>query len=192
MAPKKRDLQSDHDLFLHAFEKPTQIYRYLRTRNLISPIFIHRNLTYLKNRSTRTNKSRRTFKVDSLLGIKMNKSRTDNNITWFGDYMTLMFLGFFDKTISDMDVVEVETFLMKISQKKRKDSLKALKKRLGRSVVKINPDDDTTCSNQIPATSVSVENFKQIDGDFIGQSYILQLNVTMLPSYSSVADDGKS
>lgn len=187
MPPKKRDLQSDHDLFLHSFEKPTQIYRYLRTRNLISPIFIHRNLTYLKNRSNRSNKRRSTFKVDSLLGIKMNKTRTDN-VTWLGDYMTLMFLGFFDKTISDFDVVEVETFLMKISQKKRKDSLKALQKRLGRSVVKINPDD-TTCPNKIPATSVSIENFKPIGGS-IGQSYILQLNVTMLPSYLSVADEG--
>lgn len=95
----------------------------------LQPVFLHRNLTYLKNRSNRSNKTRSSFKVDSLLGIKMNKNRNDN-ITWFGDYMTLMFLGFFDSTISDVDVVEVETFLMKISQKKRKDSLKALQERV--------------------------------------------------------------
>lgn len=86
-------------------------------------------MTYLKNRSTRSNKRRCTFKVDSLLGIKLNKTRNDN-ITWLGEYMTLMFLGFFDKTISDLDVVEVETSLMKISQKKRKDSLKSLQQRV--------------------------------------------------------------
>jgi len=29
-------IQADHELFLQAFEKPTQIYRYLRTRHLLS------------------------------------------------------------------------------------------------------------------------------------------------------------
>ena len=42
--------QADHELFLQAFEKPTQIYRYLRTRNLISPIFLNRTLTFMKKR----------------------------------------------------------------------------------------------------------------------------------------------
>ena len=56
-------LQADHELFLQAFEKPTQIYRYLRTRNLISPIFLHRNLSFMRARLSRNNSARASFKV---------------------------------------------------------------------------------------------------------------------------------
>ena len=63
------------------FSEPTQIYRYLRTRNLISPIFLNRyqssihniiqnmyisnfrTLTFMKKRMSRTNEARKTFKV---------------------------------------------------------------------------------------------------------------------------------
>ncbi|KAF3845916.1 hypothetical protein F7725_002994 [Dissostichus mawsoni] len=45
--PSMQHIQADHELFLQAFEKPTQIYRFLRTRNLIAPIFLHRTLTYM-------------------------------------------------------------------------------------------------------------------------------------------------
>ncbi|KAL2738312.1 polycomb protein suz12-B [Vespula maculifrons] len=36
--PRMDQIQADHELFLQAFEKPTQIYRFLRTRNQISII----------------------------------------------------------------------------------------------------------------------------------------------------------
>ncbi|XP_054314625.2 polycomb protein SUZ12-like isoform X2 [Pongo pygmaeus] len=36
--PKMEHVQADHELFLQAFEKPTQIYRFLRTRNLIAAL----------------------------------------------------------------------------------------------------------------------------------------------------------
>ncbi|KAK0163652.1 hypothetical protein PV327_007313, partial [Microctonus hyperodae] len=35
-APRMDQIQADHELFLQAFEKPTQIYRFLRTRNQLS------------------------------------------------------------------------------------------------------------------------------------------------------------
>uniref|UniRef100_A0A673K0H1 Uncharacterized protein n=1 Tax=Sinocyclocheilus rhinocerous TaxID=307959 RepID=A0A673K0H1_9TELE len=53
--PKMEQLQADHELFLQAFEKPTQIYRFLRTRNLITPILLHRTLTFMSHRNSRTN-----------------------------------------------------------------------------------------------------------------------------------------
>ncbi|XP_053563371.1 polycomb protein SUZ12 [Bombina bombina] len=56
--PKMEQLQADHELFLQAFEKPTQIYRFLRTRNLIAPIFLHRTLTYMSHRNSRSNAKR--------------------------------------------------------------------------------------------------------------------------------------
>ena len=140
----------------------------------------------MKDRTMRSNKERSTFKVNSLLGTKLkqrNEATNGANI-WLGDYMTLMFLGFFDKNIAD-DVVEVETYLSKISHKKRKDSFKALQERMGISMVKINPDD-TTCPSKIPAVSVPTENFKP--NGATNKSFIIQLNVTVVPNYPSITN----
>lgn len=94
------------------------------------PIFLYRNLSYMKDRIKRTNKARSTFKVDSLL-LKKNdeKKNGSTNDKILGEYMTLMFLGFFDENLPD-DEVEVETFVSKISHKKRKDSFKTLQERV--------------------------------------------------------------
>lgn len=93
------------------------------------PVFLHRTLTYMKHRMSRNNKKRSDFKIDSMLSEKVNKSCLDKT-TLLGDYMTLMFLGFYDKTLcEDMkcdDIVRVQTILLKISHKKRKDSSAAL------------------------------------------------------------------
>lgn len=67
----------------------------------------------MRDRLCRTNKARSKFKLDSILGTKIQKFRND--------YMTLMFVGIFDKTLSKEDVVEVETYLSKKYQK-RKDT----------------------------------------------------------------------
>uniref|UniRef100_A0A673Z2X9 SUZ12 polycomb repressive complex 2 subunit n=1 Tax=Salmo trutta TaxID=8032 RepID=A0A673Z2X9_SALTR len=62
--PKMELVQADHELFLQAFEKPTQIYRFLRTRNLIAPIFLHRTLTYMSHRNSRMNTKRKVRERD--------------------------------------------------------------------------------------------------------------------------------
>lgn len=198
MGPKKKDReidcvkirsqeQTDHEIFLQAFEKPTQIYRYLRTRNMITPIFLYRNLSYMKDRIKRTNKSRSTFKVDSLLSKKMDEKKNGSaNDKTLGEYMTLMFLGFFDKTLPD-DEVEVETLVSKISHKKRKDSFKTLQERFGRSVVKINPDISNS-NTKIPAVCVPTDNFKTPD-ESLHLSYKLQLNVKVLEKLKSDSED---
>ncbi|CAG2162128.1 unnamed protein product [Oppiella nova] len=60
-----RSHHSENEAFLQSFEKPTQIYRYLRTRHLVSPIFLNRNLYYMKHRLNRSRgKRRRDFSVD--------------------------------------------------------------------------------------------------------------------------------
>jgi hypothetical protein len=43
--------------------EPTQIYRYLKMRSLVSPSFLNRNLHYMKKRMSRTNENRKNFKV---------------------------------------------------------------------------------------------------------------------------------
>jgi hypothetical protein len=47
--------------------EPTQIYRYLKMRSLVSPSFLNRNLHYMKKRMSRTNENRKNFKVRILL-----------------------------------------------------------------------------------------------------------------------------
>lgn len=197
MPPKKRDkddrevgpprngkidtfLQNDHELFLQAFEKPTQIYRYLRTRNMISPIFLNRTLTYMKGRTTRNNTGRSKFKVDGMLCQKMTKIKSEKlHETLLGDYITLMFMGFYDKNLSEHLGVKVETILVKISHKKRKDSSSAIMQfSIGTSDVKINPDENN--QNKISAVSISADSFKPIVGPMT-RSYILLLRVQTYP-----------
>ncbi|KAI4493143.1 hypothetical protein M0802_009560 [Mischocyttarus mexicanus] len=119
--PRMDQIQADHELFLQAFEKPTQIYRFLRTRNQISPIFLYRNLTYMRQRMSRSHKSRRGFKIDTILE-KLTSKNMEEQILGVRGYMTLTFLGFYDKKIeASQDPVKVETLLLKICHKKRKD-----------------------------------------------------------------------
>uniref|UniRef100_A0A182QKH0 Uncharacterized protein n=1 Tax=Anopheles farauti TaxID=69004 RepID=A0A182QKH0_9DIPT len=91
-------LNPEHEMFMQAFEKPTQIYRFLRTRNVLRPIFLYRNLTYMRNRMSRSHKSRQSFKIDAMLAQKLNKLRTEkaSGYALADGYLTLVFLGFYD------------------------------------------------------------------------------------------------
>ncbi|XP_053686215.1 polycomb protein suz12 [Sabethes cyaneus] len=176
--PKIDHFQTDHELFMQAFEKPTQIYRYLRTRNMISPIFLNRNLSYMRHRMSRSHKTRNTFKIDIMLAQKMNKIRNDkaNGISLTGEYLTLLFLGFFDKTQDDdlMDgivkksdventkTVQVETVLLKISHNKRKDISSALMQvAVGKSDVILNPMERPS-EEKVPTISIATESFSSV------------------------------
>ncbi|XP_055845948.1 polycomb protein Su(z)12-like [Episyrphus balteatus] len=63
---KLSGIQADQELFLQAFEKTTQIYRFLRNRHGTSLIFLNRTLSYMKDRMSRNNKKRSSFKVNTL------------------------------------------------------------------------------------------------------------------------------
>lgn len=175
-------IQADHELFLQAFEKPTQIYRYLRTRHILSPIFLHRNLSYMKGRCTRINKNRSNFKVDSILESKTEKNQLNGAEPRF-KFMTLTFLGFFDSKVADSEEpARVETRLMKIGHKKRKDvSSPIMQSIVGTTDVCVNPSDDTL--QQIPAVSISTEDLCLRNGQQ-GNSYVLLLRVSA-PSNSN-------
>uniref|UniRef100_A0A8C3E564 SUZ12 polycomb repressive complex 2 subunit n=1 Tax=Corvus moneduloides TaxID=1196302 RepID=A0A8C3E564_CORMO len=125
--PKMEQIQADHDLFLQAFEKPTQIYRFLRTRNLIAPIFLHRTLTYMSHRNSRTNIKRKTFKVDDMLS-KVEKMKGEQESHSLSAHLQLTFTGFFHKndkpsqnSENEQNSVTLEVLLVKVCHKKRKD-----------------------------------------------------------------------
>ncbi|KAG7205440.1 hypothetical protein KM043_007432 [Ampulex compressa] len=174
--PRMDQIQADHELFLQAFEKPTQIYRFLRTRNQISPIFLYRNLTYMRQRMSRSHKSRRGFKIDTILEKLVSKNNQEENLGFRG-YMTLTFLGFYDKKVEvSQDPVKVETLLLKICHKKRKDvSSPIMQVSVGTSEVPINP-----CENQPPpkAPTISIPNESfSLNNGHVAKTYMLLLRV---------------
>ncbi|XP_060534798.1 polycomb protein SUZ12 [Cylas formicarius] len=190
MPPKKREkepdpsknpridhIQADHELFLQAFEKPTQIYRYLRTRNMCSPIFLNRTVTYMRHRMSRSHKGRAAFKVDSLLQRVLDKK---DSMCIEPGYINLTFLGFNNAALPcDADVAQVETVLLKITHKKRKDSsAPSMQISLGVADVPINPVE-----GQMPLTaptiSIPTESFSSNGGPLV-KSYILLFRVKVL------------
>ncbi|PZC75727.1 hypothetical protein B5X24_HaOG205701 [Helicoverpa armigera] len=204
MPPKKRDkdneasknskidhLQADHELFLQAFEKPTQIYRFLRTRNMLSPIFLNRTLSYMKRRMSRSNKSRIGFKVDSLLDKITLKKSTELQPNSLGGYMTLTFLGFYDKSLDEPRdyQVKVETLLLKICHKKRKESSSAIVEvSVGSCSVPLNPSTSEPPA-MASAVSISSETFSPSQGPNV-KSYMLMLRVTVTRASGSSTSNG--
>lgn len=95
------------------------------------PIFLHRNLAYMKSRMSRNHKPRQNFRVDTLLNTVTNKHIIEEEKNGApNNYMTLMFLGFYNKLMVDEQFVEVEIVVSKISQMKRKDSFKSKQDRV--------------------------------------------------------------
>ncbi|XP_011498997.1 PREDICTED: polycomb protein suz12-A [Ceratosolen solmsi marchali] len=182
--PTRMDqMQADHELFLQAFEKPTQIYRFLRTRNQISPIFLYRNLTYMRQRMSRTHKSRRGFRINSILEKIMAKNEQEQNAVLRG-YMTLTFLGFYDKKLEEpQDPVKVETLLLKICHKKRKDvSSPIMQVSVGTSEVPINPSENQP-PPKAPTVSIPNESFSLNNGH-VAKTYMLLLRVYCMSNNS--------
>lgn len=145
--PNMQLIQADHELFLQAFEKPTQIYRFLRTRNLIAPIFLHRTLTYMSHRNSRSNVRRKSSKVDNLL-FKVEKTRGEQETHSLASNLQLTFTGFFHKAGKPsqdcenvQNSVSLEVLLVKVCHKKRKDVSCPVKQvPTGKKQVPLNPD----------------------------------------------------
>ncbi|KAF2879912.1 hypothetical protein ILUMI_26241 [Ignelater luminosus] len=182
--PRMDHIQADHELFLQAFEKPTQIYRYLRTRNMCSPIFLYRTLTYMRDRMSRSHKSRINFKIESILD-KVQSRQKDSPLPALPAFMNITFLGFYDKTLdSNACMAHVEAILLKISHKKRKDSSSPMMQMsVGTADIVINPSDSKLPA-LVPSISISTESFN-LQGGPLAKSYILLLKVRCLPSQNS-------
>uniref|UniRef100_A0A6Q2YPW2 Polycomb protein VEFS-Box domain-containing protein n=1 Tax=Esox lucius TaxID=8010 RepID=A0A6Q2YPW2_ESOLU len=155
--PKMEQIQADHELFLQAFEKPTQIYRFLRTRNLIAPIFLHRTLTFMAHRNSRTNAKRKTFKVDDML-LRVEKMKGEQESQSLSSHLQLTFTGFFHKD-GICPVKQVPT---------------------GKKQVPLNPD----CSNQtkpgsLPSLLVSSNEFEPSNSHMV-KSYSLLFRVSRI------------
>uniref|UniRef100_A0A3Q2C614 SUZ12 polycomb repressive complex 2 subunit b n=1 Tax=Cyprinodon variegatus TaxID=28743 RepID=A0A3Q2C614_CYPVA len=159
--PKMEQIQADHELFLQAFEKPTQIYRFLRTRNIIAPIFLHRTLTFMSHRNNRTN-------ARSL-----------------SSHLQLTFTGFFHKdekpsqnSENEQHSVSLEVLLVKVCHKKRKDVSCPIKQvPTGKKQVPLNPDSKQTKLGSCPSLLVPSNEFEPSNSHMV-KSYSLLFRVS--------------
>uniref|UniRef100_A0A671M3I4 Polycomb protein suz12-A-like n=1 Tax=Sinocyclocheilus anshuiensis TaxID=1608454 RepID=A0A671M3I4_9TELE len=182
--PKMEQVQTDHELFLQAFEKPTQIYRFLRTRNIIAPIFLHRSLTYMSHRNSRTNSKRKCFSVNDLL-FKAEKSKVDQESHNMASNLQLTFTGFFHKTEKPLqnseneeNSVSVEVLLVKVCHKKRKDVSCPVKQvPTGKKQVPLNPDSSQIKLGAFPTLIVPSQEFEPSNGHMV-KSYSLLFRVS--------------
>ncbi|KAJ3615250.1 hypothetical protein NHX12_018818 [Muraenolepis orangiensis] len=165
--PKMEQVQADHELFLQSFEKPTQIYRFLRTRNFIAPIFLHRTLTFMSHRNIRTNAKRKTFKVDDLLQ-RVERMKGEQESQSLASHLQLTFTGFFHKdekpsqnSENEQNSVSLEVLLVKVCHKKRKDVSCPVKQvPTGKKQVPLNPDGNQTKQGSYPSLLVSSSEFE--------------------------------
>ena len=178
-------IQSDHELFLQAYEKPTQIYRFLRTRNMISPVFLHRNLSFMqKSRLSRNEEGsnrikqdrtgliknkREEFKIDSWAKSLMKDKRDERNrqdqtyktIEKCDKFANLTLLGYYDQKIEKtLDKVILELVLVKRPMDFPLSP--CLQIPIGVTEIHANPSEDYPPSKasalSIPTESFNIEN----------------------------------
>ncbi|XP_072549959.1 polycomb protein suz12-A isoform X1 [Salminus brasiliensis] len=182
--PKLEQIQADHELFLQAFEKPTQIYRFLRTRNLMAPIFLHRTLTYMSHRNSRTNGKRKGFNVDDLL-FKVERTKMEQESHNLASHLQLTFTGFFHKidknsqnSENEENSVSLEVLLIKVCHKKRKDVSCPIKQvPTGKKQVPLNPDSSQMKVGLCPTIVVSSQEFEPSNSHMV-KSYSLLFRVS--------------
>ncbi|XP_051997191.1 polycomb protein suz12-B isoform X2 [Xyrauchen texanus] len=182
--PKMEQLQADHELFLQAFEKPTQIYRFLRTRNLIAPILLHRTLTFMSHRNSRTNAKRKAFKVDDMLS-RVERMKEKHESQSLASHLQLTFTGFFHKndkpcqnSENEQNSVSLEVLLVKVCHKKRKDVSCPIKQvPTGKKQVPLNPDLSQTKTGAFPSLLVSSNEFEPSNSHMV-KSYSLLFRVS--------------
>ncbi|XP_018795020.1 PREDICTED: polycomb protein Su(z)12 [Bactrocera latifrons] len=180
--------QQEQELFLQAFEKPTQIYRFLRNRHGTSPIFLNRTLSYMKERMSRNNKKRTTFKVNSILQQITQKAEIDSN-----KYLNIIYNGLFDKSsCSDQwwnagESVSVEATLYKITKNKRKDSTSDFQEMMSYSSdVKYNPDHDISRFSTI---SIPVQSMRPLGDQHTIYKLLFRIKVLPKCDNNSIDDN---
>lgn len=155
------------------FSEPTQIYRYLKTRFISSPLFLHRNLSYMKGRTHRNNKYRSDFKVNDIL----SKIQQQHNRDYRPNENENLIIGFvsFNDVKLQSNYVKVDTKLEKVSYKRRKESTMAQNQiRIGESRVIVNSDQNGT--DKLPAVCVLATEFDRL-ADNVQTTYQLTFDI---------------
>lgn len=74
----------------------------------------------MKDRMSRSHKSRKDFKVDQMLTTAEQKYRTDfQKCKDLYEYMSLMFIGVYNKYLFDQQTVKTDVYISNAPQRKR-------------------------------------------------------------------------
>ncbi|ELU03450.1 hypothetical protein CAPTEDRAFT_227135 [Capitella teleta] len=114
--------KAEYEAFLTAFEKPTQIYRFLRARHFVSPIFLHRTLSYMNGRSNRRINTRKSFQIDSILKKAEAAHKPNTKQSYNSEFLNLTFQGFYSNYLTSSSDIDVEVLLVKKGHRRRKNS----------------------------------------------------------------------
>lgn len=137
----------------------------------------------MKHRLSRTNTGRKTFRIDSLLE-RITAQKLNRPLPNGGGQMEIHYMGFYDKAVEGdqlNEYAQVETLLLKICHKKRKDSSSPLMEiSLGTNQIEINPVEETVVDSSRGGVKSHVcvpnESFTFSNGHLV-KSYILLLRV---------------
>ncbi|BFZ02950.1 hypothetical protein BsWGS_05989 [Bradybaena similaris] len=189
---KEKNPEADHEQFLQAFEKPTQIYRYLRTRSIVLPIFLPRSLSYMKQRRSVSNVNRKMFKVDSILDtVESRLTQDGTKVRLKQETLQLVFSGFhIAEFATEAEFADIEVLLLRICQKKRKEStVPIVPVCLARLKVPVNPKPLASYPGQV--VQIPSETFAYKNGHVV-RSHVLLFKVqcTTLREANSVGANG--
>lgn len=85
----------------------------------------------MKERMSRKHEKRQNYRIDTLLNKMEKRNSTEDEKNGApNNYMTILFLGFYNKLMVEEQFVEVEIVVSKIAQMKRKDSFKSKQDRV--------------------------------------------------------------
>jgi len=169
---KSEQKNFDHELFLQAFEKPTQIYRMIRMRSQISPLYLNRNLYYMKQTKKKSKSKqnaqdkRKEFKVDLMMTEKEKKQKAleeENSAPSVRRFMTLAFLGVYDINQDGKpdDQVKLKVLLIEVSSKNelQEKPTRVVKRQMSADGCPVNPNEEHP-PQKAPALSIPTIDFE--------------------------------
>lgn len=138
----------------------------------------------MSHRNSRSNVTRKTFKIDDLL-LKVEKMKGDHEIDSLSAHLQLTFTGFFHKSDkpaqnseNEQSSVTLEVLLVKVCHKKRKDvSCPIRQVPTGKKQVPLNPDLSSSKPINFPSLAVSSNEFEPSNSHMV-KSYSLLFRVT--------------
>ncbi|XP_062507981.1 polycomb protein suz12-like [Corticium candelabrum] len=126
------EIRNDYNAFLETYEKPTQIYRYLRRRHSVSPVFLHRNLIYMAKLKKKRHIKRKDFSTLFLNEMVCASAPPPTPVPRVSGSLKITFEGFYEahdgsqedsarKTSSKE--ISVDSFLFRVGYKHGKAAI---------------------------------------------------------------------
>lgn len=137
------------------------------------PLFLQRNLSYLKGRCTRNHKNRAAFKVDGILARLEKSKESDATDKPTSKNLVIAFVRFSDENLLSKQSCTVNTKLEMISHKRRKEG-SIIQNQTSFGKVQVNTDYNG--AEKLPAVYISHTKFDG-HGDNVQMTYKLTFDI---------------